>query len=251
MNKKIDRRCASYTEEHRLFLETNAQGRSYEALAELFNQEFGTDIGRLTISKLCRRFGFSNGSTSRRPYSDEQIDFLRQNALGVDYATLAVMFNERFDTNIKASRIGETCRRKGFCNGLDGRYKEGHVENLGRKLAHSLPNGSEYIHVAGYVMLKHNDAWRFKHIVIWEQAHGKPVPEGHYIIFGDSNKRNFNIDNLFCVTAAQNAIRSTMGLQGATPELAAAGVALAKLYSQIGERTKKQKKKYQKRKTSS
>jgi len=127
--------------------------------------------------------------------------------------------------------------------------KEGHVENLGCKLAHSLPNGSEYIPATGYVMLKHNDAWRFKHIVLWEQAHGKPVPEGHYIIFGDNNKRNFDIENLFCVTAAQSAIRSIMGLQGATPELTAAGVALAKLYSQIGERAKKQKKK--KRKISS
>jgi hypothetical protein len=214
-------------------------------LAALFNREFGTDIGRLTISKLCRRFGISNGSTSRRPYSDEQIEFLRQNAPGVDYSTLAVMFNEQFGTAISASRIGEMCRRKGFTNGLDSRYKAGHTVNAGRKLPHALPDGSEYVNVAGYVIIKYNGKWQFKHIILWEQAHEKSVPEGHYIVFGDSDKRNFNTDNLFCVTAAQSAIRSKMGLQGKTPELAAAGVALAKLYSQISDKKKEQKKKRQ------
>jgi transposase len=235
----------TYDDEHRLFLKANAQGRSYEALAALFNQEFGTDVGRLTISKLCRRFGFTNGSTSRRPYSDEQIEFLRLNAPGVDYFTLAAMFNKQFGTNINADRIGEICRRKGFSNGMDNRYKPGHTVNMGRKLPHALPDGSESINAAGYVMLKHNGDWQFKHIILWEQAHGKSVPEGHYIVFGDSDKRNFAIENLFCITAAQSAIRSKMGLQGATPDLAAAGVALAKLYSQIGERKKEQKKRHQ------
>jgi len=243
MSEKTDRRRASYTDEHRRFLETNADGRSYEALAALFNQEFGTDIGRLTISKLCRRFGFSNGSTSRRPYSDKQIQFLRQNAPGVDYYSLAIMFNERFGTNINVNRVGEICRRKGFSNGLDCRYKEGHAVNLGRKLPNAAPDGSECIHSTGYVKLKHNGVWRFKHIILWEQAHGRSVPEGHFIVFGDSNNRNFNIENLFCITPAQNAIRCRMELQGVTPELAAAGVALAKLYSQIGERKKAQKRK--------
>jgi len=234
-------RRAPYTEEHLQFLVTNAKGRSYEALAVLFNEEFGTDIGRLTISKLCRRFGISNGRSDRRPYSDEQIDFLRENALGVDYATLARMFSERFGAGITPKQIGELCRRKGISNGLDARYKLGHTEGLGRKLSHAQPDGSEYINAAGYVMLKHNGKWQFKHIVIWEQAHEKPVPEGHYIVFGDSDKRNFCIDNLFCVTAAESGMRSRMGLQGATPELAAAGVVLAKLYSRIGERKKGRK----------
>ena len=242
-SKNTNRQHIFYTDKHRQFLESNAQGRSYEALAILFNQEFGTSIGRLTISKLCRRFGFSNGMPDRRPYSGEEIEFLRRNVSGVDYATLAEMFNEQYRADINANRInanqiGELCRRHGFTNGLDCRYKIGHTEGVGRKFAHALPDGSEYINAAGYVMLKHDGVWRFKHIILWEQANGQPVPEGHYVVFGDSDKRNFSIDNLFCITAAQSAIRSTMGLQGATSELAAAGVALAQLYSRIGEKKK-------------
>jgi len=75
--------------------------------------------------------------------------------------------------------------------------------------------------------------------------HRKSVPKGHHIVFGDGGRRNFSIDNLFCVTAAQNAIRTRNKLHGATPELAAAGIALAELYSQIGERKKEQAKKRQ------
>ena len=242
MSANITRSLSSYTEEHRRFLEANVQGRSYSAMAVLFNKKFGTDITHKTIRSLCRRFGFSNGKPNRQPYSDEQIEFLRENASGMNYFDLAEKFNEQFGTNTTAIQIGELCRTKGFSNGLDSRFKENHLVNLGRKRADALPDGSETITAKGYVILKHNGARRYKHILLWEQAHGKPVPDGHHVVFGDGNKCNFSIENLFCITAIQNAIRTRNGLHGATPELAAAGVALAKLYSQINKRKKAQKK---------
>jgi hypothetical protein len=122
---------------------------------------------------------------------------------------------------------------------LDSRFTENHTVNLGRKRAGVAPDGTETITAEGYVTLKHYGVWRYKHIFLWEQAHGKPVPEGHHIVFGDGNKRNFSTENLFCVTAAQNGIRTKNKLQGATPELAAMGIAMAKLYSQINDRKKK------------
>ncbi|MCL2168405.1 MAG: HNH endonuclease [Defluviitaleaceae bacterium] len=269
---KITRSLSSYTEEHRQFLEDNVQERSYSAMATLFNVKFGTNITHKTIRNLCRRFGLTNGKPDRRPYSDEQIEFLRENVKGVDYSTLAEMFNERFGmdgmdgmegmdstksqvaliegaanrtpvSHVTATQVGELCRAKGFSNGLDTRFQEKHTINAGRKRANALPNGAEIINADGYTLLKSNGVWRFKHITLWEQAHGRSVHEGHYIVFGDGNKGNFDKENLFCMTATQNAIRTRNGLQGATPELAAAGVALAKLYSQIGEREKVRKKK--------
>jgi hypothetical protein len=61
-------------------------------------------------------------------------------------------------------------------------------------------------------------------------------------VFGNSNKRDFSIDNLYCVSAAQNGFRSTLGLQSDSPELAGMGVALAGLYAKINERSKVKKK---------
>jgi len=239
---KITRSLSSYTEEHRRFLEAKVQGRSYSAMAVLFNKKFGTNITHKTIRSLCRRFGLTNGKPDRRPYSDEQIDFLRDNVHGVNYAILADMFNERFGTCATAIQLGEICRNKGFSNGLDSRFKTGHIVNMGRTPNHALPGGAETTTSDGYVMLKHDGVLKYKHIVLWEQAHRQSVPEGHHIIFGDGNRSNFNIENLFCVTATQNAIRTRNKLHGSTPELAAVGVALAKLYSQINEKKKEHKK---------
>jgi len=242
VSEKVDRRYASYTDEHRRFLEANAEGRSYPALATLFNQEFGTNLADTTVSKLCRGFGFTNGRPNRRPYTDEEIEFLRKNALGVNYATLAEMFTEHFGIYTNTKRISDICCQKGFSNGIDSRFQQGHSVNEGRKQVGSASDGSETVDARGYVLLKHNGKWYYKHVVLWEQAHEQSVPEGHCITFGDGNKQNFNIDNLFCVTTVQNAKRTRNGLQGATTELAAAEVALAKIYSQIGERKKGRKK---------
>ena len=228
------------TDEQRQFLKEYVQGRSYPELAALFNERFGTNLGRLVISKRCRSLGLSNGRPERRPYTTEQLEFLRANAEGRRYDELAVMFNRRFGTAVTRNMVGELCRRNGFPNGLSGLYQEGHTTNLGRKFDRSLPDGSEFVNAAGYTILKHNGVWRGKHTVLWEQAHGRPVPEGHYIVFGDGNKRNFNVDNLFCVSPAQNGFRSVLGLKGESPELAEAGVALAKLYERINERKRRQ-----------
>jgi hypothetical protein len=130
----------------------------------MFNKKFGTSACGRSIGRACRLRGWSNGKP-KRSYSGEEIDFLRRNVTGVDYATLADMFNARFGTSISAGRVGDLCRRKGFANGLDCRYKAGHTEGVGRKMPNSLPDGSEYVNAAGYIMQKHNGAWQFKHIL--------------------------------------------------------------------------------------
>ncbi|MCL2225091.1 MAG: HNH endonuclease [Defluviitaleaceae bacterium] len=239
MSEKITRSLSSYGEEHRKFLEAKVQGRSYSATVVLFNKKFRTNVTHKTIRSLCRRFGFSNGKPNSQPYSGEEINFLRENAAGMNYSDLAEMFNERFGTNKTALQLGELCRQKGFSNGLDSRFKENHAVNLGRKRADAAPDGTETITAEGYVVIKHDGMWRYKHIFLWEQAHGKPVPTGHHVVFGDGNKRNFDLANLFCITATQNAIRTRNRLHGTTPELAAMGIAMAKLYSQINDRKKK------------
>ena len=153
------------------------------------------------------------------------------------------MFNRHFNTAVTARIVGEICRNHGFTNGLDCRYAEGHTVNLGRKYDHAQPDGSEYVNAAGYIIMKHNGVWRGKHTILWEQSHGQPVPEGHYIVFGDGNKSNLSIDNLHCVSASQSGILNNFKLRSEEPELAKVGVALAGLYATINKRKKKKNKK--------
>lgn len=50
--------------------------------------------------------------------------------------------------------------------------------------------------------------WKAKNVHIWEQAHQKQVPKGHYILFADGDKTNFNIENLQ-LTAIKDTVRKT------------------------------------------
>jgi hypothetical protein len=52
--------------------------------------------------------------------------------------------------------------------------------------------------------------WKKKHIVLWEQANG-PMPENHVLLFGDNDKSNIELENLFLVPRATQAYLCKMG----------------------------------------
>lgn len=65
--------------------------------------------------------------------------------------------------------------------------------------------GSTRMGKDGYLMVKvrewpdrpcSKDNWRFLHWVVWEEANGRPVPDGWTVLFADHDKRNFDPDNL-------------------------------------------------------
>lgn len=61
------------------------------------------------------------------------------------------------------------------------------------------PVGTERLY-NGYVEVKvSRSKWRWKHHLIWEQAHG-PVPEAHLICFADGDNRNFSLGNLIAIS---------------------------------------------------
>ena len=50
--------------------------------------------------------------------------------------------------------------------------------------------------------------WKLLHRHVWEQHKG-PIPKGHIITFKDGNFRNCNIENLECITMAENMKRNS------------------------------------------
>lgn len=112
-------------------------------------------------------------------------------------------------------------------------FKKGH------KPHNWVPVGSERITPDGYVQIKvqegkkqHN--WKGKHILIWEAANG-PVPKGHVIIFGDGNKRNFDLNNLLLVSRKQLVRLNQKNLIANDAELTKTGIIIADIYNKIGE----------------
>ncbi len=61
-----------------------------------------------------------------------------------------------------------------------------------------------------YKYLKIRDSnWQLMHRVIYEQYHG-PIPKGNVVTFKDGNTMNCDIDNLICITMAENMIRNSI-----------------------------------------
>lgn len=112
------------------------------------------------------------------------------------FATIAA-FEERFGIRLTRSQVSL--------------FRSTH--GTGRRNSHgggkpNRPVGSERLGKDGYVMVKvaewpdvpcSKDNWRYKHHVAWEEANGRPVPEGHTVFFADGDTRNFDPGNLVLV----------------------------------------------------
>lgn len=124
--------------------------------------------------------------------------------------------------------------------GVETRFKKGHRPH------NWVPIGTERINSDGYVEVKVQDGkcqknWKGKHILIWEQHHGRPVPPGYAVIFGDGNNRNFDPDNLILVSRKQLAVLNKRRLIQKDTELTKTAIMIANLAMKISERKKEVK----------
>ncbi len=192
-------------------------------------------------------------------YTEKQKKFLSEHVIGCSYLELTQLFNQEFGTDLKLTTISATIKRLGLKNGRDCRIKPGNVpQNKGTKgltganktsfkkgnrPPNWVPIGSERITKDGYIQVKiqegkfqHN--WRGKHILIWEEHNGS-VPKGHKIIFGDGDKRNFDINNLILVTNAQMARLNQYDLIQNDADLTRTALVIVDLKSKISEKSKR------------
>ncbi len=114
-------------------------------------------------------------------------------------------------------------------------FKKGHTPHNHR------PVGSEREGKDGYIEIKVAEPkkWVSKHKAIYEKYYG-PVPKGYKVIFLDRNMRNFNIENLACVSSAELARLNQNHRISEFPEITKAGIVLEKCKEVI--RSKKKKK---------
>lgn len=192
-------------------------------------------------------------------YTEEQIQFLRENIAGRSYNDMTRLFNERFGLALNAGRIKSALDRYKLRNGRDGRFRRGRTPaNKGKKRLWQggvetqfkpghMPNtykpvGAERISSDGYAMVKVADPnkWRAKHVVMWEQVNG-PVPLGHVVIFANGNRLDINLDNLILISRRELVVLNKFGLISADAELTRSGVAVADIYLKISERKKRLK----------
>lgn len=182
---------------------------------------------------------------SGHKWAEEEIAYLRKIAPGRSRREIYELLCKRYGEICTMTGMVGTMHRYGIRTGRDGRFKKGCASwNKGKKWSEfmseegmvnsrktqykkgNIPHttiqgvGQERVTRDGYIQVhvseglqsKPNENWEFKHRLIWEQAHGRKVPDGHVVIFADRNKRNFGIDNLVLVHRGVLAIINQMGM---------------------------------------
>lgn len=258
-----------YTEEHINYLRKISPGRYNDEVTRMFNKKFGMSATGAAISTLRVRHGIRLGvSKARKQYTDEQLDYLKElSAQGLFNTEITRQFNQKFGTDKTETAIKSMRSKYGFKTSARYYWEEGHAPwNKGKKgvsyegmkatqfkkgnLPQTwVPVGTESLTRDGYIRVKVHDVrggmsrkgWVEKHVLVWEEHHGRPVPDGHAVIFGDGNKRNFNPDNLILVTRAQLCRMNQLGLIYDDTDLTKTGAIIAEIRNRIGERRREKK----------
>lgn len=254
-----------YPDEVSKFIEENVSGRTVKELTELTNKEKGT---KFTYSKMKSyltnhdlKTGTKGGNTKGkfRIYPPEIQQFINDHYKGAGHQTMADLLNKTYGSSYTKDQIKNYYARHKLDSGLTGQFVKGQeiwnkgTKGLtganktsfkkGNKSYNCVPLGTERISKDGYIQVKIQDGhlqknWRGKHILIWEKDNG-PLPESHVIIFGDGNKRNFDINNLICVSRAQLVRLNQYRLIQKDAELTRTGIVIVDLISKVSERKKR------------
>ena len=252
-----------YFKEHIDYLREITPGRRSWEVTKLFNEHFGMNASEDAIRKLRLRNGIKlTVPRTVRQYTDEQIAYLKElSERGLFNREITRLFNERFDTSRTENAIQQqrckygiktTARyywKKGckpWNKGMKGWFAPGTERTQFKKgdMPQTwVPVGSETVTEDGYLKVKvaNPNKWVYKHRQVWEQHHGREVPDGHAVIFGDGDRRNIDPENLLLVSRAQLCRMNQMGLIKNDARLTQVGALIANIRNKIGERRKKKR----------
>ena len=184
-------------------------------------------------------------------YSDEENQFIIQNAKGISCKELTERFNKKFKLKISENSIKQKKSRLNVKSDIITRFEKGNTPfnkgmkgymspkqyerckktmfKKGQKPSNYKPIGSERKDKKCGAMVKSRDGyWTTKARYIYEQEYGK-IPYGYKIIFADRNINNFDLDNLVLVSNAEAMIMSSKRLYKEDKELTKTGIIIAKV----------------------
>ena len=182
---------------------------------------------------------------------------MHKNALGKSNKELADLFNKRFKTNrseVAISSIKYRCSIYGGKPGWSSSFlKPEYVPwskgkrifiPKGKRAPASLPKGTERETTSGYIIVKAfynrqptRKNWIQKHKLIYERAHGK-IPKNCIITFLDGDKRNFDIDNLMCITKKERGMINRQRLISTNTDWNKIAIGVVRLKLAINKRIK-------------
>lgn len=165
------------------------------------------------------------------PECEEYDRWMRENDRGHSIAAVVDDFETAFGFRLTRTQVSQWRARNGVGR-KTGRCNRGNEQ----------PIGAERDTGKGYILVKvaekpavplSKDNWRMKHHLVWEQAHGKAVPDGHEIVFADKDHSNFDPENLVAVDKKLVGIINGNSLEYWDAESLAVAVGRARLMSKV------------------
>lgn len=168
--------------------------------------------------------------SKRHRYTKEQEIFLIQSVEGVAYTDLARAFNEKFHADLNGSAIRQKCYALGVKNNIDPRFQKN------TNPSSTKPTGAESIDEDGNPIIKVGQPreWRKKSHVVYEAHHGA-IPDNHFIIFLNRNKKDCRIENLVSVSRPTFYRLVHSGMYTENEEITRVGITMSLLRQKIAE----------------
>lgn len=174
---------------------------------------------------------------NQRPFTPEELAFLKEHVPGRPFRELTRLFNERFGQAKTEGAIRNFCSRKGIHNGLVNFYK-------GHEGSNAYESGGETLGPRGFIMVKTCEkprVWELKHHLIWKKHFGE-IPENAVVLFADGDNRNFAVENLIMLTREEFLTLTGRKLLPKDADLMKSAALLAKLIVKARKAAKKAKK---------
>ena len=191
---------------------------------------------------------------SRGLFTKEQLLYFKDNYKGISSKKLSKKMSSRFGIDFTEGQMQSYKSNHGYSSGYNTQFKKGNISvNKGKtwdeympkksqqgslrttfKKGHTPQNkkpvGSERITRDGYTEIKTQepDVWGLKHRIVWEKHNGD-IPNNSAVLFKDSNKLNFDIDNLEMVHRGELLHLNRDGLITEYAELTEAGILFNKI----------------------
>ncbi|MFI3604998.1 HNH endonuclease signature motif containing protein [Vagococcus fluvialis] len=185
-------------------------------------------------------------------FSEEQINFILENYIGVGNKELTKKVNQEFESSFSIEQIKTFKSYRKLNSGITSEFKKGNVPynkgmkrgsfgnmkktqfKKGQKPLNKREVGSERVSPDGYTQIKvaNPSKWMAKHKYLFEKNVRK-LNKGEIVIFLNGDKTDFDLDNLAAVTRGELAQLNKLGYIQSDRELAIAGLNIIRIKDKL------------------
>lgn len=190
-----------YTDEQLNWLRDNYHiYRTTVDLTKAFNEKFDCSKDWHLINRQCNKIGLSKNNG----FSEKQKQWLINNYDKFDSVVcLWEAYNKKFNRNVHYTTVQGQCSK--ILN-LNKDVKDKFVPNKKYKIGdekfsqgYYFVKTKEYERTGVYDAKRQKECWEKKHYVIWKEYYNEEIPEDCIIVFLNGDKKDFDIENLYCM----------------------------------------------------